>query len=118
MNWGMMRNGVCLTAQISADRKPDRECILLGLFGAGHKKLMLAKGLSKKHRYCLSARRGLEIRTIIGEKLAECPPRLYELMQGFPLDWTEGLPKTVRKSLLGNSIIPKIPQEIIKSIFL
>jgi hypothetical protein len=33
-------------------------------------------------------------------------------MQGFPLGWTEGLPKTVRKFLLGNAITPQIAKEI------
>lgn len=116
MNWGMMSNGVCITAQISVDRKVDRECILQGLFGEAKGVLNLAKGLSKKHRYCLSARRGLEIRFITGEKLAECPPELYEIMQGFPLGWTDGLPKTVRKFLLGNALTPDIPRAIIKNI--
>ncbi len=76
--------------------------------------LMLAKGLSKKHRYCLNARRGLEVRTTTGKKLGECPPELYEIMQGFRLGWTEGIPKTWRKFVLGNSITPDIPKEIFK----
>jgi hypothetical protein len=37
-------------------------------------------------------------------------------MQGFPDNWTEGLPKTVRKFLLGNAITPDIPREIFNNL--
>lgn len=114
-NWGMTANGLCFTARISENRSQDREFILKGLFGKAHDKLMMAKGKTKKHRYCLTSRRGLEIQTITGRKLAECPPELYEIMQGFQYpNWTEGLPKTTRKFLLGNAITPDIPKEIYK----
>jgi hypothetical protein len=108
----MTANGLYFTARISENRSQDREFILKGLFGQANKKLMLAKGLSKKHRYCLTSRRGLEIRTITGKKLAECPPELYEIMQGLPLKMTDGLCKTTWKYLLCNSITPDIAKEI------
>ena len=105
-NWGTEQSGVYLTASISGFLNHERGFIYLGLFGTD--RLMLGKGKSKPRRFSLVSQRGLEIQTSTGKKLAECPPRLYEWMQGFPLGWTEGLPKTVRKSLLGNAVTTNV----------
>ena len=49
-----------------------------------------------------------DITTIIAEDL----PDFDLFVGGFPDNWTEGVPKTVRKFLLGNAITPNIPKEI------
>lgn len=114
MNWGIMRNGVCLTGGISETR-PERESISLRYFGT--KKAMPASGMSKPYRSTLVAQRGREMRTVKeNRKICELPSELYEHLQGFPIGWTAGIPSTRRKFLLGNAVNPNIVKAITENL--
>lgn len=115
MSWGMMRNGVCLTASISLPH-PDHES--LSLRCTGTKKLMFGKGTSKPYRFTLPSARGFDLRMIPPEmkKLGEVPSELYEHLQNFPIGWTDGIVSTQRKARLGNAVTVNVIKAIMEKL--
>ncbi len=116
MNWGTMRNGVCLTASITVPRHGHA---FMCLVCTGTKMLAFGKGLSKPYRFTLPSARGFDLRTIPPEwkKLGEVPSELYEHLQNFPIGWTAGIPSTQRKARLGNAMTVNTLKSIFGNLF-
>jgi site-specific DNA-cytosine methylase len=133
-NWGMMRNGVCITQKISESPKIENECTLQAILEKGipwrsPKKAELDNSKSRGNggphrpiRFRNEVQKALTVqdayRLLVGQNrngvlqvrrhtIKEC-----ERLQGFPDGWTESVPESIGFKLLGNAVTTTVVQYV------